>query len=192
MQAMKYKINEIFSSWQGEGFNTGMPATFVRLSGCNLSCDWCDTRHSAHYELSTDEIIAQCQNNFVILTGGEPTMQNIQPLVYALKQHNKTVGIETNGLNEIPVDLDWVAIAPKEGFVGLSDRLKLANEVKLVVTPNTAESYIEWAITHSPSKNIIWLQPEGNKRDSMQKCMQISNKYGIRIGHQMHKIRGWQ
>ena len=40
---MKYKVNEIFNSWQGEGFFTGTPCTFIRLSGCNLNCEWCDT-----------------------------------------------------------------------------------------------------------------------------------------------------
>jgi organic radical activating enzyme len=69
------RINEIFYSLQGEGANTGMPAVFVRFAGCNLHCDFCDTRHELGTMMSDEEIVQAvaaypCQA--VILTGGEP------------------------------------------------------------------------------------------------------------------------
>lgn len=66
------KINEIFYSLQGEGFYTGTPALFIRFSGCNLKCDFCDTRHEDGKFMSDEEIVeqaAQCPARMVILTG---------------------------------------------------------------------------------------------------------------------------
>ena len=70
------KVNEIFYSLQGEGRYTGTPAVFVRFSGCNLACDFCDTTHQSGTEMSEDEIIENiCRfpAGHVVLTGGEPT-----------------------------------------------------------------------------------------------------------------------
>ncbi len=74
------RINEIFYSIQGEGRYTGCPAVFVRFSGCNLQCPFCDTDFKAHKEMTEDEICAyvnrikgECKH--VIFTGGEPTLQ---------------------------------------------------------------------------------------------------------------------
>ena len=69
------KINEIFYSLQGEGYHTGTPAVFIRFSGCNLKCSFCDTRHEEGVLMSDDEIIAEVGKYpavTVILTGGEP------------------------------------------------------------------------------------------------------------------------
>ena len=71
------KINEIFYSLQGEGYHTGMPAVFIRFSGCNLKCSFCDTRHEEGVLMSDDEIIAEVRKYpavTVILTGGEPSL----------------------------------------------------------------------------------------------------------------------
>lgn len=71
------KINEIFYSLQGEGYHTGTPAVFIRFSGCNLKCDFCDTRHEEG-EMMTDEDIVNEIGKYpavmVILTGGEPSL----------------------------------------------------------------------------------------------------------------------
>ena len=78
------KINEIFYSLQGEGRNTGRAAVFVRFSGCNLKCPFCDTLFSSYREMSNDDIveaIKQYPARLVILTGGEPTLQVDKPFV---------------------------------------------------------------------------------------------------------------
>ena len=71
------RVNEIFYSLQGEGFHTGRAAVFVRFSGCNLRCPFCDTSFETYREMSDQEIvqtILQYPARFVVLTGGEPTL----------------------------------------------------------------------------------------------------------------------
>ena len=72
------KVNEIFYSLQGEGVFTGAAAIFVRLAGCNLHCDFCDTKHE-DYTIFTEEEIVKAISDYpakhVVITGGEPTLQ---------------------------------------------------------------------------------------------------------------------
>ena len=73
-----YRINEIFYSLQGEGFHSGTPAVFVRFSGCNLRCVFCDTRHQEGTMMSLQEIVDEVNKYpmapLIVLTGGEPSL----------------------------------------------------------------------------------------------------------------------
>ena len=111
------KINEIFYSLQGEGFHTGMPAIFVRFSGCNLKCSFCDTQHEEGTLMSDEEIVeavAKYPASMVILTGGEPGLWIDDKLVDALHYEGKYVCIETNGSCVWPENIGWVSCSPKE------------------------------------------------------------------------------
>ena len=75
------RVNEIFYSIQGEGRYTGTPAIFIRLAGCNLRCDFCDTEHQPYQDLTEEEImrqIADFPTSHVVITGGEPMLQITQ------------------------------------------------------------------------------------------------------------------
>lgn len=106
---MNYKINEIFTSIQGEGIHTGLPTTFIRLSGCNLRCRWCDTKYALDPEngkdMSIDGILSSVQKDngkFICLTGGEPLLQSdISTLITTLIVGGYNVDIETNGSIDI-------------------------------------------------------------------------------------------
>ena len=90
------RINEIFYSLQGEGFFTGTPAVFIRFSGCNLQCDFCDTTHQSFTDMSEDEIVQQAANyagRHVVITGGEPSLQLTASLVDKLHAAGKFVAI---------------------------------------------------------------------------------------------------
>lgn len=133
---MSYKIKEIFYSLQGEGCHTGMPAVFVRFSGCNLRCPWCDTDFTTHTELTANEILDAVQHLqqaplLVILTGGEPSLQVDDILINALHAAGYTIAIETNGTHHLPQGIDWITCSPKEGS---TLTIKSADEVKVVYT----------------------------------------------------------
>lgn len=133
---MSYRIKEIFYSLQGEGCHSGVPAVFIRFSGCNLRCAWCDTDFSTYTELTAEEIVAKAQQltkgpGYAILTGGEPSLQVDEVLLNALHQAGYKVAIETNGTHPLPKGIDWITCSPKEGS---TLHLKHADEVKVVYT----------------------------------------------------------
>lgn len=118
-----YRINEIFYSLQGEGFHTGTPVVFVRFSGCNLRCSFCDTQHQAGEMMSLQEVVNEVNKYpiapLLVLTGGEPSLFIDEALVAELKQKTgKKIAIETNGTRPLPDNLDWVTFSPKTAFDG--------------------------------------------------------------------------
>ena len=93
----------IFETLQGEGRWQGTPATFIRLGACNLTCDFCDTEFNTWKGMTTEEIVSLLPKpKHVVITGGEPALQNLGPLVHALHSKDKYVSIETNGTRKIP------------------------------------------------------------------------------------------
>ena len=135
------KINEIFYSLQGEGFHTGTPAVFIRFSGCNLRCPFCDTRHEEGTFMSDEQLIealADYPCRMVILTGGEPSLWIDEALIERLHQAGKYICIETNGTHPLPQGIDWITCSPKQGT---HLALTRANELKIVLTDNTAPEH---------------------------------------------------
>ena len=131
------RVNEIFYSLQGEGFNTGTPAVFIRFSGCNLQCPFCDTNHAEGKEMTEGDIIEEVSRykaQLVVVTGGEPALQLTESLVEMLHLLGKTVAVETNGTVELPKNVDWITLSPKDMFLGenATPILREADELKLV------------------------------------------------------------
>lgn len=125
-----YKVNEIFYSLQGEGFHTGTACVFIRLSGCNRHCPFCDTDHSHCSEMTAEEIVtAACAwpSRRIVITGGEPLLQLDRPLVTALKSNGFHIAVETNGSLPVPTGVDWVTCSPKEKpwHINRIDELKI-------------------------------------------------------------------
>lgn len=157
------RINEIFHSLQGEGRHTGTPAVFVRFSGCNLHCPFCDTDHAAGREMSEEEIIVEvCRYDvpLVVLTGGEPSLQLDAPFLKKLKESTgATIAIETNGTHPLPPGIDWVTLSPK---TGIADRdlpivLDRADEIKVVDTGQDLAPYLALPARHADT--CLYLQP---------------------------------
>lgn len=129
------RVNEIFYSLQGEGHFAGTPAIFIRFSGCNLKCSFCDTDHSSYSEMTEEEIVAEACRfpaRHIVITGGEPTLQITASLVNKLHVAGFFVQIETNGTRLLPVgcDIDWITCSPKYEKVVLEhiDELKVVYE----------------------------------------------------------------
>lgn len=137
-----YRINEIFYSIQGEGGRAGQPSIFVRLSGCNLKCSRdspdeggfdCDTEFVSGVSYTKQMLIESLSRHpckWVVLTGGEPSLQVDQDLVDVLHEHGYKIAIETNGTNLLPNGIDWVTVSPKTAEHTI--RVKSATEVKYV------------------------------------------------------------
>lgn len=134
-----FPIVEIFESLQGEGFNTGMPSIFIRFGKCNLTCPWCDTNYNQFEQWTLNEILAKVRSytaKNIIITGGEPTIQpNLSLLLNQLKKEGYFLAIETNGLKEIPPQIDYIATSPKRMYKEKYQRrcIEFANEVRVVV-----------------------------------------------------------
>lgn len=127
------RVNEIFYSLQGEGHFTGTPAVFIRFSGCNLSCIFCDTFHESFAEMSEDGILrtaASFPARHAVITGGEPALQITASLVDKLHASGFFVQIETNGTQPIPQEwgIDWITCSPKTNNIAISH----INELKVV------------------------------------------------------------
>lgn len=147
------KINEIFYSLQGEGAHSGTPAVFIRFSGCNLSCPFCDTRHQKGKFISDEEIAETATSypaEWIILTGGEPSLHIDGEFIRYIKEvTGKKIAIETNGTTPLPPGIDWVTLSPKVGIAGEDSadmaivRITDAHEIKVVDTGQDLEQYFK-------------------------------------------------
>lgn len=147
------KINEIFYSLQGEGYYTGVPSVFIRFSGCNLKCSFCDTQHDTGSVMSDEQIIEQINAypaNQVVLTGGEPSLWIDQDFIDKLHKAGKYICIETNGTTKLPEKIDWITCSPKEGGKVCLTRI---DELKLVFTGTDPSVWLQ-----TPAKHYF-LQP---------------------------------
>ena len=144
-----WKVNEIFYSLQGEGYNTGTASVFIRLSGCNLHCAFCDTRHEEGTMMSLPEIVEQVMQYpkapLIVLTGGEPSLWIDDDFVTGLKQMTgKRIAIETNGTHPLPQGIDWVTLSPKTGLGNSGDLpviLTRCDELKVVYMGQDLSQY---------------------------------------------------
>lgn len=131
------RVNEIFYSLQGEGTFSGTPAVFLRLSGCNLRCEFCDTKHETYKEMSADEIvreIKQYPSKHIVITGGEPLLQVGKWFIVRLKEEGYFIQMETNGTRPLPSGgIDWVTCSPKDNFCKNAEiKLDEIDEIKVV------------------------------------------------------------
>jgi len=186
-------LAEIFYSIQGEGTWTGTPAVFVRLAGCNLACDFCDTDYSIKSFAGVDDIVRMVGEAgrdcpMVILTGGEPLAQaQTAELIEALRRDGRRVHIESNGTidTSLPDDV-WLCVSPKER---VHPRMAArANEVKLIVDRRVPEEHLP-LFANSPT---VLLQPEGNKPDNVALALEYvkAHPQRFRLSLQTHKFIG--
>lgn len=124
----------------------------------------------------------------VVITGGEPTAQNLTDLVNLLKSNNFYVSIETNGMNKIDYNLDWITCSPKNEKVNIKE----VNELKFVVDKSCEEMnlFID-AVSSNVKHDYVYLQPESNKNSMISNCVEmISENSDYRLSLQIHKIIG--
>lgn len=187
---MNYKITEVFASVQGEGIDTGLPANFIRLSGCNLDCSFCDTDHSRKKVMTEKEIIKQINKNIqlVVITGGEPLLQDLRPLVNALRVKGHRVCLETNGTLPLPTELYGIDISmsPKKPWIACAITKCTSLKILYPFLPGTNPVNNKWV-----TFNHGFFQPIDNSQTNIKKIISILPKYpGWRLGCQIHKFIG--
>jgi len=205
-----YKVNEIFFTLQGEGAHSGIPAVFVRFSGCNLRCPWCDTDFTNYTPMTAEQIVKEVRelydipnerHKMCVLTGGEPSLQVDKPLIDALHDAGFYICIETNGTHPLPESIDWITCSPKKDAPRLA--LKKVNEVKVVFTgdydPNIWREHLEaehWLL--QPLRyNGEWLlrtgidEWEDDRNDNLDETVRYILSHPFwRLSVQLHKIVG--
>jgi len=185
-------LAEIFYSIQGEGTWSGTPAVFVRLAGCNLACDFCDTDYAIERFCSVDDVVRAVREAggdcpMVVLTGGEPLAQAQTPaLIEALRGDGRRVHVESNGtiFTKLPADV-WLCVSPKER---VDPRMaKRADEAKLIVDRRVPEEHLP--LFELPT---ILLQPEGNKPANVALALAYAKAHPrrFRLSLQTHKFIG--
>jgi len=165
---------EQFYTIQGEGFNTGRVAYFIRLGGCDVGCVWCDVKESwdadAHPRQAVADLVAAASEfpgRHVVITGGEPLMHNCLPLTKALQEAGFKTWIETSGAHPLSGNWDWICVSPKKFKAPLPEVLAHADELKIIVFN---ESDFKWAEEHAalvPATTRLYLQPEWSRAARM-------------------------
>lgn len=187
-------VNEIFHSLQGEGHFSGTPAVFIRLSGCNLHCPFCDTEHEANEimdEAAIAEAAGQWKAPIAVVTGGEPALQLTATLVDALHDRGFKVCVETNGTRPLPHNVDWVTVSPKDLFLGpeAAPMLTKADELKVVYDGiNEPDTYSHIAVRYRYLQPCDTGDPVRNAaitREAADYCLAHPE---WRLSLQIHKI----
>ncbi|MRR22504.1 7-carboxy-7-deazaguanine synthase QueE [bacterium] len=193
----KLPLVEEFYSVQGEGFNTGRAAYFIRVGGCDVCCSWCDTKYSWNAELHPLVDIETIASNVVsagadsvVVTGGEPLMWNMGPLCDLLKSKGIETFLETSGAYPLTGIWDWITLSPKKNSPPLPGIWEMANELKVVIQDGTdfdeAERYSHKA---GPGCHLL-LQPEWSRyREMISEITEyVKRNTKWRVSLQAHKF----
>jgi len=188
-------IMEAFYTIQGEGFHKGLASYFIRTGGCDVGCHWCDVKESwdenSHPIISIEEIVKKSAglSDFVVVTGGEPLMWNMNPLTKALKKLGKKTHIETSGAYPLTGIWDWVCLSPKKAKLPIEDVYNHADELKIIIYNNHDFKFAEQESKKVNKNAILYLQPEWGKREEMMPLMVdfIKKNPKWKISLQTHK-----
>lgn len=204
------EITEIFYSIQGEGRWAGLPTVFIRTTGCNLRCTYCDTQYA--YEGGTNMNIKQILNavkkypsNTICITGGEPLLQREETyqLISKLLSHNYTIILETNGSRSIkhitqiqPRQNFFISIDIKCPSSKMHNKMDLRNlhhlnttdQIKFVIKDNNDYTYAKNIITTHKPKTPICMQPVWGIDPAWLADKILEDGLNARLSLQIHKI----
>jgi organic radical activating enzyme len=189
-------VMEHFFTLQGEGYHSGRAAYFIRLAGCDVGCVWCDVKESwtispSQY-LTLDQLLealSEAATDFVVITGGEPTMHDLTDLTSVLNKNGFEIAIETAGVHPLKGHIDWYCFSPKKFKAPIDEAYSKANELKIVIAH---PSDFEWAETHAQKVGPnckLYLQTEWEKQERLLPLIidYIKRNKKWRISLQSHK-----
>ena len=187
---------EAFYTLQGEGFHQGKAAYFIRLAGCDVGCVWCDVKDSwdeEKYPLqSIGEIVGKAKEHparLTVITGGEPTLYNLDKLTSELKKEGFATNIETSGSSPLTGTWDWICLSPKKFKPPLPGILKKANELKIIVFNKSDFLWAEKYAAEVSDSCKLYLQPEWGQAEKVTPWIidyiKQNPKWGLSL--QIHK-----
>lgn len=192
----KLPLIDEFYTIQGEGYNTGKPAYFIRLGGCDIACSWCDTKISwkadIHKLAETNEIVEKVVKTpakSIVVTGGEPTNYNLTFLSSELQKNNIETFLETAGTNKISGIWDWICLSPKKQNPPLDENYAKAHEIKIIIAKKEDVKWAEKCSKKVGKSCKLYLQPEWSVREEMTKIIleYAKNNPKWKMSIQMHK-----
>jgi len=167
-------VMEYFTSLQGEGYHTGLASFFLRIGGCDVGCHWCDVKESWNPELHplqpVDNIIQKIPAHIstVIITGGEPSLYNLNYLTKQLKQAGKKIHLETSGTGQVSGNFDWICLSPKKNEHPKPEFFAIADELKIIIYNKTDFQFAEQQLSQLSGRTCqLFLQPEWSQRNQM-------------------------
>ncbi len=204
-------VQEIFSTLQGEGPYAGHPSVFIRLGGCNLACDFCDTEFESYQKISLQKILEQVLQlskndsgkivrKLIVITGGEPLRQPIENLCYELVKLNFLIQIETNGtiFRQLPEEIKIICspkVSNNKYHEIRSDLLLRVNAFKFIIS-KTKKNYQEVAeVGQSKLQIPVYVQPmdeydEVKNQVNLRHVLELAKKHGYLVSLQTHKLLG--
>jgi 7-carboxy-7-deazaguanine synthase len=199
-------ICEIFYSIQGEGNWTGLPNIFIRTSGCNLRCSYCDTKYAYNnlQEMTIKEIIKNIKKyncKYICITGGEPLLQNeTNELIDILLRRNYKICLETNGSldihsisknKKVMISMDIKCPSSNMHKKMLFDNIKYvktADQIKFIIGNKEDYIYAKKIINKYKIKSNIFFQPIGNSNPNILAMWILNDELNVKLGLQIHKI----
>ena len=195
----KLPVMEEFYTLQGEGFNTGKAAYFVRIGGCDVGCAWCDSKESWNADLfppvPVDDVVQRARTipaKTVVVTGGEPSLYPLDIFTRALKENGITTMVETSGAHRLTGVWDWICLSPKKNSPPRKEIYPLASELKVVIQKEADLAWAEKNAALVPPSCHLFLQPEWSAAKTI---MPVLTNYVMqhpqwRISLQAHKYMG--
>jgi organic radical activating enzyme len=193
---MNLEVNEIFYSLQGEGGRQGEASIFIRLSGCNLTCRFCDTDFSASKTMNLGQImtrIAPYPCRWIVWTGGEPALQLTDEILQYFKDRGYSQAIESNGTLPLSPLLDYTVVSPKGMNIAYTKKNNpRVDEIRLPVRKGTVIPKFE----DLPEAKQYFLSPiftagEGTTHANIRYCTRYVQKHPEwKLSVQLHKLIG--
>lgn len=189
-------LMEEFYTIQGEGYNTGKAAYFIRIGGCDVGCHWCDVKESwdanIHPLTPIEKIITnviEWKAQSVVVTGGEPLIYNLDALTQQLKSKGIETFIETSGAYKLSGQWDWICLSPKKTMAPLQNVYEKANELKVIVFNQHDFKWAEEQAAKVGKNCYLYLQPEWSKHAELlpQIIEYVKNNPKWMISLQTHK-----
>jgi 7-carboxy-7-deazaguanine synthase len=189
-------LMEEFYTIQGEGFHSGKAAYFIRIGGCDVGCHWCDVKESwdaaLHPPTAVDTIVehaAKFPAKAIVVTGGEPTLYNLDYLTGQLKKQGMNTFLETSGAYPITGIWDWVCLSPKKTIPPLAANFTKADELKVIVYNRNDFEWAEKNALQVRKDCKLFLQPEWSKSGEMMPLIveYVMNNPQWNVSLQTHK-----